>query len=76
MKQRIHVNRHHIAANKKGAKLPVFTAQSYKDRIRGNEIKLLDKGRVIARFVYRPDKPLSCGATAWLETECEVRAGA
>lgn len=24
------------------------------------------------RIIYRPDKPLSCGATVWIETEAEV----
>ena len=28
----------------------------------------------IARIVYSPNNPLSCGAKVWIETECEVEA--
>ncbi len=75
MKKVIHVNRHNIAANKKAgnANKPVFTVKTYMDNRRGNGVRLLDKdGREIARFVYRPEKPLACGAVAWLETSAEV----
>jgi hypothetical protein len=37
-------------------------------------VKLLVKtdGKVVARVVYSPDKPLSCGARVWIETEADV----
>ncbi len=34
-------------------------------------IRAMD-GSEVARVVYRPDKPLSCGAVAWIETELPV----
>jgi hypothetical protein len=32
-----------------------------------------DDGEVVASVIYSPDKPLSCGAKVWIETELEVR---
>jgi hypothetical protein len=75
MKKIIHVNRHNIATNKRrgDSDQPVFTVKTYKSNNRGNAVKLLDSdGNVVATFVYRPDKPLSCGAVAWLETNLDV----
>lgn len=74
MKKIIHVNRHNIAANKKhGTDKPVFTVKTYKKNTTGQRVRLLDDaGRVLATFVYRPGKPLSCGAVAWLETALDV----
>jgi len=31
-----------------------------------------EDGEVVASVVYSPDKPLSCGAKVWIETELEV----
>jgi len=31
-----------------------------------------DEGREVGRVVYRPDKPLSCGARCWVETKLNV----
>lgn len=70
MKQVIHVNQHSIKANAKGASLPVLTVKTYKDNQRGNEAILKDfNGRVIGKFIYSPDKPLSCGAKVWFEVD-------
>ena len=33
---------------------------------------IMKDGEEVGRFVYRPDKPLSCGAHVWFETDCEV----
>jgi len=30
-------------------------------------------GREAARVVYSPDKPLSCGAKVWVETQNKVK---
>jgi len=30
-------------------------------------------GNEVARIVYQPEKPLSCGARVWIETQLEVR---
>jgi hypothetical protein len=69
MKTRIHVNQHVIRSNRKtGSSEPVLTAKNYKDNVRCNEIEIAGPCKV----VYSPDKPLSCGATVWIETESEV----
>ena len=72
MKTRIHVNQHNIKANAKGAALPVVTVKDYKENRRTNTAQIKHKGEVVARVIYSPDKPLSCGAKVWIETECEV----
>jgi len=36
-------------------------------------VEILVDGKVAARVVSRPDKPLSCGARIWIETTEEVR---
>jgi hypothetical protein len=70
---RIHVNQHNIKANSKGADLPVLTVKDYKENRKVNHVQILDSvGNVVATVVYSPDKPLSCGAKVWIETECEV----
>jgi hypothetical protein len=77
MLTRIHVNRQIIAQNRKASKShrkPALTAKNYKENLKGNTVEILDeKGRVIAQVVYRPDKPLNCGAVAWIETKHEIR---
>ncbi|MFE4681563.1 hypothetical protein ACFRNJ_12095 [Streptomyces sp. NPDC056721] len=75
---RIHINQHHIRANRKAdtapdERLPVITAKDYKQNRKGNDVAILDEaGRVVARVVYRPDQPLDCGAHVWIETTHEV----
>lgn len=76
MKKRIHVNRHNIAGNKKSGTTdkPVFTVKTYRDNTTGQRVALLDDaGNEVAVFVYSPNKPLSCGAVAWLETSLSAR---
>ena len=68
MKTRIHVNQHNIRANSKGADLPVLTVKTYKENIKCNRVAVHGPSTV----VYSPDKPLSCGAKVWIETEAEV----
>jgi len=65
MKTRIHVNQHNIKANAKGEDLPVLTVKTYKENTRCNEVVIHGPSRV----VYSPEKPLSCGAKVWIETE-------
>jgi hypothetical protein len=31
-----------------------------------------DDGSVVARIVYQPETPLSCGAQVWIETDLKV----
>jgi len=68
MKTRIHVNQHNIRANSKGADLPVLTVKTYKENIKCNRVTISGPSTV----VYSPDKPLSCGAKVWIETESDV----
>ena len=68
MKTRIHVNQHNIKANAKGAGLPVLTVKDYKQNRKCNEVEINGPSKV----VYSPDKPLSCGARVWVETEADV----
>ncbi len=69
MKTIIHVNQHVIRANAKDdARDPVLTVKTYKSNVYGHEVEV--KGP--CRVVYSPDKPLSCGAKVWIETESEV----
>jgi hypothetical protein len=74
MKTIIHVNQHKIKANKKtGAVASVLTVKTYKDNRYTNSAVIVDaKGNEIARVVYRPDDPLSCGAHCWIETKHKV----
>ena len=69
MKKRIHVNQHNIKFNQKhGTNKPVITVKTYKDNNYAHEVAILGESKVI----YRPDKPLSCGARVWIETNSEV----
>ena len=70
MKTYIHVNQHIIKRNKKtGGNTPVLTAKTYKDNRYGKKV-LIDGPCAV---VYSPDKPLSCGAHVWIETEAGVK---
>ena len=75
MKTIIHVNQHKIRSNlKKGTQEPVLTVKTYKtNRYTSDAVILGPDGQEVARVVYRPDKPLSCGARCWIETEMEVK---
>ena len=69
MKTRIHVNQHKIRSNlKHNLKEPVITVQTSKSNTYAHEVKIKGPSKVI----YSPDKPLSCGARVWIETESEV----
>jgi hypothetical protein len=69
MKTIIHVNQHEVKANaKNGTTNPVLTVKTYKDNTYAHEVVIKGDSKV----VYLPDKPLSCGARVWIETEAEV----
>ena len=69
MKTRIHVNQHKIRSNKKhNLNEPVITVKTSKSNTYGHEVEVLGPSKII----YSPDKPLSCGARVWIETEAEV----
>jgi len=69
MIKRIHINQHIIRRNKKtGEREPVITVKTYKSNDYASSVEILGTSRLI----YSPDKPLSCGATVWIETDAEV----
>ena len=74
MKTIIHVNQHVIKANKKTGELkPVITCKTYKSNTYAHEAIIYGQdGKEAARVVYSPNKPLSCGAKVWIETENKV----
>ena len=66
MRTVIHVNQHVIKANRKhGKNHPVLTCKTYKSNKYGHEVYVDGP----CRIVYRPDKPLPCGAHVWIETD-------
>lgn len=69
MKTIVHVNQHVIKANRKnGVENPVLTVKTYKDNIYAHEVEVLGPSKII----YSPNKPLSCGAHVWIETQADV----
>ena len=69
MKTIIHVNQHVIKSNsKKQENNPVITVKTYKSNTYAHEVEIEGPSKI----VYRPDKPLSCGAKVWVETESNV----
>lgn len=73
MKTIIHVNQHNIRANIKGKNLPVITVKNYKENNYGNEVIIFgNDGEEVARIIYNPDNPLSCGARVWIETKNKI----
>ena len=76
MKTIVHVNQHKIRANtKKGLHdlAPVLTVKTYKSNNYGYQAIIKDEnGKEVARVIYSPHKPLSCGARVWIETKNEV----
>jgi hypothetical protein len=69
MKTIIHVNQHVVKANaKNGTNDPVLTVKTYKDNQYAHEVEIKGESKV----VYSADKPLSCGARVWIETQAEV----
>ena len=70
MRTLIHVNQHIIKANRSsGANAPVLTVKTYKSNDYAHEAIIRDaQGNEVARVVYRPNDPLSCGAHVWIET--------
>ena len=69
MKKVIHINQHVIKSNSKtGEREPVITVKTYKDNNYAHEVYVDGP----CKIVYSPDKPLSCGAKVWIETQAEV----
>jgi len=76
MKTIVHVNQHKIRANNKRKLqdlVPVLTVKTYKSNDYGYQVIIKDEnGKEVARVIYSPHKPLSCGARVWIETKNEV----
>ena len=69
MKKIVHINQHVIRSNAKtGEREPVITVKTYKSNDYAHEVTIEGP----CKIVYSPDKPLSCGAKVWIETESEV----
>ena len=75
MKTIIHVNQHKIKNNSKNnIEEPVLTCKTYKSNTYAHEAIICDDtGNEVARVVYKPNEPLSCGAKVWIETKNEVK---
>ena len=58
-----------IKSNRKNKEdKPVLTVKTYKSNTYAREVNIKGNSKV----VYSHDKPLSCGAEVWIETENEV----
>lgn len=69
VKKIIHVNQHVIRRNRvTGESAPVITVKTHKQNVYGSDVEIAGASRIR----YRPEKPLSCGATVWIETTSEV----
>lgn len=69
MRKRIHINQHVIRSNaKNGSRNPVITVKTTNSNHYAHKVTILGDSKVI----YSPDKPLSCGAKVWIETNAEV----
>ena len=73
MLKRIHVNQHNIKHNAKHPDdiRPPITVKTYNENIKGFEAYIMGNSQI----VYSPDKPLSCGAKLWIETDAAVDVG-
>ncbi len=70
MKTIIHVNQHVIKRNaKEDLNDPVLTVKQGRENTYAHTVEIDGPCRV----VYSPDKPLSCGAKVWIETDSTVR---
>jgi hypothetical protein len=69
LKTIVHVNQSVIRRNaKERTDDPVLTVKTYKSNDYAHEVDITGPARV----VHRPDRPLSCGAKVWIETEHPV----
>tara|TARA_R100001530_G_scaffold133603_1_gene107236 strand:- start:2910 stop:3128 length:219 start_codon:yes stop_codon:yes gene_type:complete len=71
--KKIHINQHKIRANNKNkTNEPVITIKEKKNNTYCYSVEILGPSKVI----YRPEKPLSCGAKVWIETDAEIKLDA
>lgn len=70
MKAVLHVNQHIIKKNKNGGEqTPPLTCKVGKENLKGDFFYIDGP----SKLVYRPHKPLKCGATCWIETDYPVK---
>ncbi len=70
MIKRIHVNQHLIRRNAKFEEnAPPLTVKTSRGNHRAYEVDIEGPAKV----VYRPSRPLACGARVWVETNACVR---
>lgn len=64
------MNQHNIRKNLKEGNedLPVLSVKVGKQNLKGYEVKVAGPSVV----VYRPEKPMSCGAKVWIETDSHL----
>tara|TARA_Y100000361_G_scaffold142346_1_gene148317 strand:+ start:449 stop:703 length:255 start_codon:yes stop_codon:yes gene_type:complete len=74
VKTKIHINQHIIKYNRKHNKSePCITVKDYKENRYASTVYIVDsEGEVVAKVIYNPNKPLTCGAECWVETELKV----
>jgi hypothetical protein len=69
MKTIIHVDQHILKRNRTtGSRDAALTVKTGKMNVRAYQAIITGPSCVI----YRPEKPLGCGATVWIETRAEV----
>ncbi len=68
--KRLHVNQHVLRANKAtGRRDQPLTVKYRGQNLRASSVRIQGP----STLVYRPDDPLDCGATVWIETESTLR---
>lgn len=68
---RIHVNQHHLRDNRRdGGNRPPISVKTSRGNTPAHVVEIEGPSRV----VYSPDRPLSCGARVWIETDSPVLA--
>ena len=68
--KRIHINQHIIRRNSKtGEREPVITVKEGRTNTYATSVEIMGP----SKLVYSPDKPLSCGAKVWIETDAEIK---
>ena len=69
MLTRLHVLQGNIRLNRKdGGSRPVITVKTYRSTDHCHGVVMHGPSTLI----YRPENPLSCGATVWIETKANV----
>ena len=67
--KRIHINQHVIRANSKNEeRKPPITVKTSDANHKGYSVDI----HGVSSVMYRPDKPLNCGAKVWMETRSAV----